>query len=158
MKFSFRFVRQISYKMNSVSTKWVLGHKVTPLQTSADYDLVYGESPAYTPGPPPHTHQNFTEVFVVTEGEMEFMINGEIKILKAGDSINLAPNDLHTFGNKTNAPCKWVNIHSPKGFLSFFQNIGVAVDQENAQERSLRDDKIKEVIATASNYDMVLHL
>lgn len=151
-------MRQKSYKMSELSTKWVLGHKVTPLNTTADYDLVFGETPGHTPGPPPHTHQNFTEVFLVTEGEMEFMINGEIKVLTAGDSINLAPNDLHTFGNKGNETCKWVNIHSPKGFLKFFQNIGVSATEENAQEKSVADDKVKEVISTAADYDMILHL
>lgn len=30
------FVRQISHKMNSNNTKWVLGHKVTPHETTGD--------------------------------------------------------------------------------------------------------------------------
>ena len=144
--------------MNNLSTKWVLGHKVTPLLTTADYDLVFGETPGHTPGPPPHKHQTFTEVFVVTEGEMEFMRNGEIQVLKAGESINLAPNDVHTFGNKSSETCKWVNIHSPKGFLRFFETIGVPEEEQDSREKSMGEEKVQEVISTASDYDMILQL
>ncbi|MBT8187808.1 MAG: cupin domain-containing protein [Croceitalea sp.] len=91
---------------------------------------------------------------MVTEGEMEFMLNGEITLLTAGKSINLPPKAVHTFSNKGNKTCKWVNIHSPKGFLKFFENLGVPVGEDQAKNKSMAPELIQQVIETAVQYDM----
>jgi mannose-6-phosphate isomerase-like protein (cupin superfamily) len=135
-------------------TTWVLGHKITTQTSTGDFDLVIGESPSGTKGPPPHFHNIYHEVFMVTEGEMEFMLNGEISIIRQGQSINLPPKTIHTFSNNTNEPCKWINIHSPKGFSSFFENIGVSEKEDQAEIKSLSPEIIQEVIETAGDYDM----
>lgn len=150
------FVRQISHKMNSNKTKWVLGHKVTPHETTGNYDLMVAETPAGVQGPPPHLHNSFKESFLIIEGEMEFMLNGNISIVKAGDSVDIPPNTLHTFMNNSDSPCKWVNIHSPKGFREFFEQMGVAETEENAIEKSLAPEIINKVIETAAEYDMII--
>ena len=137
-------------------SKWVLGHKITPQLGTGDYDLVIGESPSNTQGPPPHHHNGFHEVFLVTQGQIEFMINGETTVIREGESINLAPKTIHTFSNNSNEVCKWINIHSPKGFLSFFENLGVSENEENAKIKSLSPEIIQEVIETASQYDMII--
>ena len=102
--------------MEQANTKWVLGHKVTLYDTTGDYDLMMADTPPHVTGPPPHVHHNYKESFLIVEGEMEFMVNGEFKILKAGEAFDVPPETLHTFKNKSDKPCKWVNIHSPKGF------------------------------------------
>ena len=45
------FVRHKSHKMETTTTKWVLGHKVTSHPTTGDYDLMIAETPAKMPGP-----------------------------------------------------------------------------------------------------------
>lgn len=45
---------QISHKMKSSASKWVLGQKVILHPTSGDYDLVVCETPAGAQGPPRH--------------------------------------------------------------------------------------------------------
>jgi len=144
--------------MKQSNTKWVLGHKVTPYDTTGDYDLMLAETPAHVPGPPPHIHNNYKEAFLIVEGEMEFMVNGEVKVLKAGESLDVPPGTLHTFGNKSNKPCKWVNIHSPKGFRAFFEKMGVSSDTENAQMNSVDPALIQKVIQTAADFDMLIKL
>ena len=144
--------------MKNSTTKWVLGHKVTAYPTTGDYDLMLGETPPQVPGPPPHFHNSYKESFLVVEGEMEFMVNGEVQLVKAGESVDIPPQTLHTFGNKGDVPCKWVNIHSPKGFAGFFEQMGVAADEANAQEKSVAPDLIQEVIKNAGHYDMVIKM
>jgi mannose-6-phosphate isomerase-like protein (cupin superfamily) len=144
--------------MNNTTTNWVLGHKITLHDTSGDYDLAFGETPAGVQGPPPHFHNTYTESFLITEGEMEFFIDGKVTVVKAGESVNLPKNVLHTFNNKSNSKCKWVNIHSPKGFRRFFETLGVAQDVENSQEKSISEFIIREVIGTAADYDMQIKL
>ena len=137
-------------------TKWVLGHKITPQSVTGDFDLVIGETPSLMQGPPPHHHNGYHEVFLVTEGQMEFIIKGEITVLRQGELINLPPKTIHTFSNNSDDICKWINIHSPKGFLRFFENVGVSENEENAEVRSLSPEIIKEVMETASRYDMII--
>ena len=150
------FVRQKSHKMNPKNTKWVLGHKVTPHDTSGDYDLMLAETPPNMQGPPPHFHNAFKESFLIVEGEMEFFVNGETIILKAGESVDIPPKTLHTFGNKSDKPCKWINIHSPKGFRDFFEKMGIPENEDNAPEKSLAPEIINRVMATAADYDMII--
>ncbi|WP_422082487.1 cupin domain-containing protein [Ulvibacterium sp.] len=142
--------------MNSTNTKWVLGHRVTPHETMGDYDLMVAETPPGVQGPPPHLHNSFKETFLIIEGEMEFFVNGDTRIVKAGESVDIPPKTLHTFTNKSDKLCKWVNIHSPKGFRDFFEQIGVPEDQENAIEKSLAPEIIDKVMSTASDFDMII--
>lgn len=149
-------MRQKSHKMNNYNTKWVLGHKVTSYDTSGDYDLMMAETPPKVQGPPPHLHNSFKESFLIIEGEMEFFVNGEVKNVKAGESVDIPPKTLHTFGNKSNLPCKWVNIHSPKGFREFFDKMGIPAENENAQVESVTPEIIQKVIETAGDFDMII--
>jgi mannose-6-phosphate isomerase-like protein (cupin superfamily) len=137
-------------------TNWVLGHKITPQTVTGDFDFVLGETPPRVQGPPPHFHNIYHEVFVVIEGMMEFRLNGEVIVLKQGQSINLPPKTVHTFSNNSNKTCKWINIHSPKGFLNFFKNLGVSEKEEQAELKSVSSKIIKEVMATAADYDMII--
>ncbi len=150
------FVRQKSHEMTTENTRWVLGHKVTPYDTSGDYDLMMAETPPQVPGPPPHLHHSYKESFLIIEGEMEFFVDGKTTVVAAGNAIDIPPNTLHTFGNKSDKPCKWINIHSPKGFRTFFEQIGIPANEENAIEKSVAPELIGKVIETAGDFDMII--
>ena len=137
-------------------TKWVLGNKITPQSVTGDFDMVMGETPSAMQGPPPHHHNGYHEVFIVIEGEMEFISNGETNVIRRGESINLSPKTIHSFSNNSQETCKWINIHSPKGFLKFFENLGVSDNEENAEIKSLSPEIIQKVMVTAPNYDMII--
>lgn len=150
------FVRQISHKMKISNTKWVLGHKITTHDTTGDYDLMAAETPPKVQGPPPHLHNTFKESFLIVEGEMEFFVNGKTMVVKAGESVDIPPQTLHTFSNKSDKPCKWINIHSPKGFRSFFERVGIPATEENAVEKSIAPEVINQVVASAAEFDMII--
>ena len=152
----FIFVRQKSHEM--AQSKWVLGHRVQLEETSGDYDLALGQTPPHTQGPPPHKHSMYNEVFVVTQGEMDFMINGEIRKVRSGESVDIPRGTVHTFSNNSDEECCWVNVHSPKGFRQFFENTGVSEHEDNAQLKSVDQDIINTVIRDAAKYDMELML
>jgi quercetin dioxygenase-like cupin family protein len=50
-------------------------------------------------GPPTHTHDEGLEILEILEGEVAFRVNGKTRILAAGDTLTLTPNDPHTFWN-----------------------------------------------------------
>jgi mannose-6-phosphate isomerase-like protein (cupin superfamily) len=140
--------------MKAEKTIWVLGHKVSMMKPSGDYDMVIGETPAGVSGPPPHYHEEFSELFFVLEGTMEFMVDGDIVKVKEGATVDLPPKSLHTFKNASEDQCRWVNIHSPKGFLSFFKDMGIPAEEDEAMEKSVNQSIIKKVIERAADYDM----
>ena len=140
--------------MENSKDVWVLGHKITPIEVSGNYDMVVGETPPQVPGPPPHSHSSLKELFMVLEGEMDFVVDGEQRRVTAGGVVDLPSHVVHTFSNAGTKPCRWVNIHSPKGFRSFFDDLGVSVHEENAMQKSVHQDIIDKVIATAADYDM----
>jgi mannose-6-phosphate isomerase-like protein (cupin superfamily) len=140
--------------MKECTNLWVLGHKISPIEVSGNYDMVIGETAPNIPGPPPHFHTGLNEVFMVLEGEMEFLINGEVKKIKQGESVDLPPNVVHTFNNVGSSNCKWLNIHSPKGFLSFFEDMGIPESESEAMKKSVDESIINKVMQTAATYDM----
>ena len=142
--------------MSNNNSMWVIGHKITPHNPSGNYDMVIGETPPNVPGPPPHHHKNLKELFFVLEGEMEFMVNGKTIKVSVGDSVDLPPNTVHTFQNVGNTQCRWINIHSPKGFLSFFNEFGVDSNEDQAFEKSVDPNIIKAVIQKAEDFDMII--
>ncbi len=150
------FVRQKSHKMKNITSKWVLGQKVTLHPTSGDYDMVVCETPAGAQGPPPHVHSKYKEAFFVLEGELEFFIDGKIQVCKKGESVDVPPGTLHTFSNKTQSSCTWLNIHSPKGFNKFFETFGVPENEDEAISKSVAPQIIERVLATAADFDMTI--
>ncbi len=151
-------MRQKSHKMKSITSFIVMGHEVTPIATSGDYDLAMGVTPGGMPGPPPHIHQTYNEVFLVTEGEMEFVLDGEARKVTAGEMVDIPSGCLHTFANRENVPCKWINIHSPKGFRAFFETFGVSASEEDALEQSLSPELIQGVLERAGEFDMQIKI
>jgi mannose-6-phosphate isomerase-like protein (cupin superfamily) len=144
--------------MKENNTLWVLGHKISPIEVSGNYDMVIGETQPHIPGPPPHFHSGFNELFMVLEGEMEFLINGEHKKIRQGEAVDLPPNVVHTFKNGGSSVCKWINIHSPKGFLSFFMDMGIPENESEAMKKSVDESIITKVMQTAADYDMHITL
>ena len=49
--------------MQDLKTIWVLGHKIKPIHVSGNFDMVIGETPPNVPGPPPHAHSGYNEMF-----------------------------------------------------------------------------------------------
>lgn len=147
-------MRQKSHEMKDNKELWILGHRISLHPTSGNYDLAIFETPPNSQGPPPHSHAKYEESFLIVEGEMQFWINDELRTCSAGQSVDVPPGTLHTFSNVSEAPCKWVNIHSPKGFSNFFKTFGVPLDEPNALQKSVSEKIIGEVIANAKDYDM----
>jgi mannose-6-phosphate isomerase-like protein (cupin superfamily) len=145
--------------MKNNKNLWVLGHQISPQKVTGEYDMVIGETPPNVPGPPPHFHTKFNELFLVLEGEMEFLIDGQIERISQNESIDIPPNVLHTFKNAGITTCKWANIHSPKGFLSFFEEMGIPASESDAIKKSVNETVIQKVMKEAANYDMhIKHL
>jgi mannose-6-phosphate isomerase-like protein (cupin superfamily) len=142
--------------MTKAESIWVIGHQIQPIEASGNYDIFFGETPSGVPGPPPHYHSKYAEFVLILKGQMEFFINGEKRLLQEGDSIDLPANSVHTFNNPTSDTTRWLNIHSPKGFFSFFERFGVPVKEKKSFESSVSESMIGNVIKEAVSFDMII--
>jgi quercetin dioxygenase-like cupin family protein len=57
----------------------------------------------YAPGPPEHIHTTLSENFIVTEGTLSLLVNGEKKILQPGESLLVTPGTAHKPFNETSS-------------------------------------------------------
>jgi quercetin dioxygenase-like cupin family protein len=55
-------------------------------------------------GPPEHIHTSLPENFIVTEGTLSLLVDGEKKILKPGESLLVNPGTPHKPFNETDSP------------------------------------------------------
>jgi len=75
------------------------------LQTSKDTDgqLLEMETtyPARSHKPPPHYHPQQEEDFTILSGEMTVRMDGQLRILRQGDTLHIPKNKVHSMWNHT---------------------------------------------------------
>lgn len=131
-----------------------LGHRFIIHETTGDYDLMEVITTPGVPGPPQHYHSKHHELFMVIEGEMEFIVNGKAVLVGAGSSIDIPANTLHTFTIPESITCRFMNLHSPKGFKVLFETFGFDTSEEHAFEKSLGEPIITRLMQEAPDFDM----
>lgn len=57
----------------------------------------------YAPGPPEHIHTSLPENFIVAEGTLSLLVNGEKKLLRPGESLLVVPGTPHKPFNETDS-------------------------------------------------------
>jgi len=133
---------------------WLVGHRITPVSFSSEQDVLLIETPPHTDGPPPHYHINLDEMFVVLEGEMEYICGDEKGIKKQGELMIAPRNTVHTFSNRSASPLKVLKMHSPQGFAAYMQSVGIPETEELAQQTSVTEAAIMKLVQTAADNDM----
>ncbi len=76
------------------------------------------DQPGY--GPPRHIHNREDETFHIQSGEIEFWMNGQTRIERAGSVVFVPRGTEHTFRVLGNLPARMLAIMTPGGFEGFF--------------------------------------
>lgn len=76
------------------------------------------------PGPPPHVHTSFDEVWFILDGEMEFALSGELTAGGAGSFVWVPRGATHTFRVRGEHPARWLGILTPGGHLGMLEELG----------------------------------
>jgi quercetin dioxygenase-like cupin family protein len=63
--------------------------------------------------PPAHRHDGNAEAYLVTEGEVTFVLEGETTVGGAGTFALVPAGAGHTFGNTSDAPARVLVLHAP---------------------------------------------
>ena len=74
----------------------------------------------HAPGPPEHFHTEFDETFTVKEGVLSVLINGEHKLVKAGESVFIPRGTRHKPFNESDQPVIVENNNGKKSFPTKF--------------------------------------
>ena len=142
--------------MNNNKTLWVLGHKVTYVETIGDYSLLEVSITPGVPGPPPHYHVDAPELFHLIDGQMDVMVDGTWHSVNKGESIMVPTKSVHSFRNTWDKESRFITTWSPRGFEGFFLEFGVPFEQEGAFEKSVSDEMIQKVVSGCSKYGMII--
>jgi len=94
--------------------------KLSGQETNGSMVVALGSTPPGG-GPPPHRHQNEDELFLVVEGSVRFLANGQwTEPLAPGSIVYTQRGAVHTFRNVGETPSwQWI-IVTPSGFETFF--------------------------------------
>lgn len=93
--------------------------KLTGKDTAGRFTIIENDNPPGV-GIPMHVHENEDEVFRILEGEMEFVVDGNTSILKAGDTIFLPRQVPHSFRVIGEKNAKTIITVVPSGIEDMF--------------------------------------
>ncbi len=96
-------------------------------------------------GVDPHFHKAHSDSFFVFEGELEIHVGDEVVNAVAGTYVLAPPHVVHYFRNVSDAPARFVNIHTPGGFAQYrlelmeLRSQGVEPDREFFERHDIFD-------------------
>jgi quercetin dioxygenase-like cupin family protein len=94
--------------------------KLSGAQTNGSMVVALASTPPGG-GPPPHRHHNEDEMFLIVEGSVRFLANGQwTQPLAPGSIIYTQRGAVHTFQNVGQTPSRHWIIITPSGFENFF--------------------------------------
>lgn len=114
-------------------TNPITGQSIKFIQTSRDTQgLLLEMESTYQPHstePMPHFHPQQEEYFKVLAGSISVRINGELKVLHTGDTLNIPPNQVHSMWNhsKEKAVVNWKV--QPAMDTEYFLEMGMGLAQ-----------------------------
>ena len=117
--------RSMVVKQGEAETLRVMGAEVRFLceadKTDKQWSLMEVTLPEKS-GPPPH-HHPWDEAYYVVEGEVRFSLEGQEKLVKAGDFIYAPGGKLHGFQGASAKPARMIIFDAPAHAESFFRDV-----------------------------------
>jgi mannose-6-phosphate isomerase-like protein (cupin superfamily) len=100
----------------------------------ADRDELVLTEFRYAPGedgPERHVHHHHADAFYVLEGDLRITLDEEDRILGPGGFVLVPPGVIHTFGNPSDRPGRYLNFHAPGcGFGDYLRGDKPDFDQD----------------------------
>jgi quercetin dioxygenase-like cupin family protein len=136
---------------------WVLGDlytfKAVGEETGQAYALVEAVIQPNN-GTPLHIHNQEDEAFYVQEGEIEFQLDTETVVAKAGTFLHSPKGQRHSFKNIGITPAKLLFWVTPAGLEKFFAEIGTPANPQSAEHPTISPPHLETIMATASKYGL----
>ena len=137
-------------------TLWVIGHRVTPIPVGSRVAALEVVTPAGTPGPPPHYHEDCDEFFYVISGQLGVMTAGDWISVGPGGYVEVPRLTVHTFRNEGDGEARTLTGFDPPGFEQWFEEFGFDASQPGAYESSISEQTLARIAQESSRYHMIL--
>ncbi|WP_420627341.1 cupin domain-containing protein [Candidatus Leptofilum sp.] len=112
--------------MNKTIRNPAIGHRVTFLQTADQTNgkllqIMYAvEVPETKPAIPLHIHSQCAERFEVVDGQLGVVLDGERRLLGAGEEVYIPSGTPHTFWNAGDGALRFITDVRPPGQLQTY--------------------------------------
>ena len=103
-------------------------------------------------GPPPHIHSREDEAFYVLEGEVEFQLDNQTIVATPETFLHSPKGQLHSFKNVGSTPARMLLWAMPAGVEKFFAEVGTLMNDPSALPAPVSRTMIERVLATAPKY------
>jgi quercetin dioxygenase-like cupin family protein len=103
-------------------------------------------------GTPPHIHCLEDEAFYIQEGEVEFQLEEQTIVASAGTFLHSPKGQLHSFQNIGSKPAKMLCWVTPAGLENFYAEVGFPVEDREAPPPPVSPADIEKFLATAPDY------
>lgn len=114
---------------------WVFGIlvtlKVSGNETGGVFALLEDLIPPGSPGPYPHYHTREDEFWLVTEGELTWIVEGKEFSAPKGSFIHHRRGVLHGFENRSGKYARMVAMYTPGKFLEWFIKVGIPTEGDS---------------------------
>ncbi|MEJ6485471.1 quercetin 2,3-dioxygenase [Nostoc punctiforme UO1] len=131
--------------------------KATSEQTDGKYAL-FEVVVAPQLGPPPHIHSREDEAFYIQEGSIEFYLDQKTVVATPGTFLHSPKGQLHSFKNIGSAPAKMLIWSTPGGIEKFFAQVGTKVENSSVPALPITQEVIERILATAPEYGITIVL
>ena len=87
--------------------------KAVGATTGGRFLLMDRTLPAHGRPPAPHRHPAALEMFLILEGTLTFLLDGERTVVHADGCVIVPEGTNHTFVNESDAPARTLIVHAP---------------------------------------------
>jgi mannose-6-phosphate isomerase-like protein (cupin superfamily) len=116
------------------------GRRAEVLVARDELVLFRFEMDARTDGAGPHHHRAHVDSFLVLEGELEVMVDGETSTLGPGELAVVPPRTVHAFRNASDARVRLLNLHTPgMRFDEYIRKMDAGEELDPAEYDSFTD-------------------
>jgi quercetin dioxygenase-like cupin family protein len=127
----------MTFKAKAADTRGVLSF--------AKVDVPYGWQA------PVHQHAHESELFYITEGEWEILVNDTVHRATAGCTLWIPPNTNHSIF-VTSKIARGFCVIAPGGFEKFFEDLGEPAEVPSMPTHETRIPSVQELLEGGSRY------
>jgi quercetin dioxygenase-like cupin family protein len=98
--------------------------------------LEFRVEPGY-PVPPRHVHEHEDEITYVIEGALEVTVGGDVRTVRAGESIFKPRGVAHAFAIAGERPARFLETLTPAGFEGYFRAVADMVNEIGGLDRDV---------------------
>jgi quercetin dioxygenase-like cupin family protein len=137
---------------------WLAGELYTPKAVGKDtgsaFTLVETETQPKVQSLPKINYREDT-TFYVLEGELEFMIEGNVSKVSAGYFVYAGRGTWHTYKNVGTRPARHLAMLTPAGIERFFEEVSVpALDRSSPPP--FEEEDLEKVVSIAPKYGLAI--